>query len=112
MDWDQYGHCVKCHKNMLIDEVIEGKSQRRLTAEYTEKEFKLNDGSVMRVALCLKCADNIKPEDRNSIMECVIKGWDKETTDLVESSLYPNWTEYRKENYMKEYSKKTIVGDA
>ena len=79
---------------MLIEQVIDGKIQKRFTPEYTEKAYKLDDGTVMRVALCVQCANsNLK---LSKVMNCVIKGWDRETNKLVESSLFPEWTPEKK----------------
>lgn len=109
MDWDEYGHCCLCHRNMLIEQVIDGKIQKRFTPEYTEKSYKLDDGSLMRVALCLQCTSNITEEDNKKIMDCVVKGWDRETDKLVESPLFPEWTPDKKKQHMDVYSKRNIV---
>lgn len=110
IDYDLHGHCVNCHKNMIYDQVIDEKVQKRYAPDYTEKEFLLEDGSRMRVALCLTCANDIKPKDHKKIMDCVIKGWDKETDELVKSPLFPHWTQEHKDKHMEQYSKKKIVG--
>lgn len=109
MDWDEYGHCVLCHKNMLIDEVIDGRIQKRFTPEYTEKPYKLDDGTIMRVALCVECSNGITKKDNKKIMDCVIKGWDRETDKLVESPAYPEWTKEKKKEYMDVYKKRKIA---
>lgn len=108
IDYDLYGHCVICHKNMIIEQAIDGKIQKRYTPDYTEREFILNDGSIMRVAMCLKDAES--DIDSKNIMKCVINGWERETAEMVKSPLFPHWTEEKKNIYMEEYSKKEIVG--
>ena len=107
MDWDEYGHCVNCHKNMLIEQVIDNKLQKRFTPEYTAKAYNLDDGTVMRVALCVQCADS--DLKINNVMDCVVKGWDRETDKLVESPLFPEWTPEKKKQHMGVYGKRKIV---
>jgi hypothetical protein len=103
MDWDKYGHCVKCHKNMLIEQAIDGKVQQRFTTDYSETEYLLDDGSKMRVAICVDCKRGLTEKDIPKIMECVKKGWEVEVKDLK------HWSEEKKTNYIKTYSKKEIV---
>lgn len=107
MDWDEYGKCCNCHKDMLIEQVIDGKIQKRFTPEYTEKAYKLDDGTVMRVALCIQCANSDLKATK--VMDCVIKGWDRETDKLVESPLFPEWTPEKKKQHMDVYKKRKIV---
>lgn len=100
--FDKYGHCVNCHKNMLITQVVDQKEITRLTGEYTEVEYMLNDGSKMRVACCINCKDTIKDNNHPEIMDTVFKGWEKEIEKL-------NWSEQKKKAYFDEFSKKRIV---
>lgn len=101
--FDKYGHCVVCHSNMLIEEVIDGKLQKRFTPDYSETEYLLNDGSRMRVAICLACKDKITDKDSEGIMNCVIRGWENEVAD------FKHWSDERKKNYLDKFSKKKIV---
>lgn len=110
MDWDEHGHCVICHKNMIYEQIIDGKPQKRYAPDYTEKEFTLDDGSRMRVAMCLSDAEKLTPKDNKKVMDCVIKGWDRETDKLAESPLFPHWNKERKDKHMEVYRKKKIVG--
>ena len=100
---DRYGHCVMCHKNMLIEAVIDQKVQKRFTPDYSETEYLLDDGSKMRVAICEQCKINLLPKDENYIMKCVLEGWRAE----VEG--FNHWTREKKDNYMDRYSKRKIV---
>lgn len=108
IDYDLFGHCVICHKNMIIEQAIDGIVQKRYTPDYTERQFVLNDGSKMRVAMCLKDAE--AQIDAKQIMDCVINGWERETAEMVKSDLFPHWTPEKKEVYMNEYRKKEITG--
>lgn len=109
MDWDEYGHCVWCHKNMLVERVSDMKVIKMFTPDYDETEFLLNDGSRMRVAICKPCKANITDEDNQKIMACVIKGWQKEVDMLVKDEKRPDWTEERAEAHMDKYSSLQIV---
>lgn len=108
IDYDLFGHCIVCHKNMLFEQIIDGKAQMRFSPEYTEKEFILDDNSKMRVAMCREHASKVTKKDYKDIMKTVVKGWDKETDELVKSPNYPSWTQERKMKYMSEYEKKSI----
>ncbi len=111
IDYDLKGFCVWCHKNMIYEEVIDGRVQQRYAPDYTEKEFILDDGSRMRVAMCMADATAVKTKDHKKIMDCVIKGWDKETDDLVKDERFPHWTPEHKAKHMEQYSKKKIMGE-
>lgn len=102
MDYDCLGHCVKCHKNMLIEQVIDGQLIQRFIPDYTEEEFLLDNGSKMRVVMCKDCQFVLTEDDHDSIMQCVVKGWNKEMED-------GNWAENRKQNYRNDYFNLTIV---
>ena len=34
MEADKFGFCVKCHKNMIVEQIIDGRIQKRFTADY------------------------------------------------------------------------------
>jgi hypothetical protein len=105
IDFDLHGHCVKCHEDMSIVEIIDGKPERRLTGKYMEEEYLLNDGSNMRVAICKDCQGKLKDdeEERISIMTCVYTGWEHELKN------YSHWSNEKKVNHLKVYKKKAIV---
>jgi len=108
---DRYGHCVTCGKNMLIEQVIDGKSEERLSAEYEEVQYLLDDGSRMRVAICRKCKSEGKHDDTKKVMQTVVNGWKKEVDDLVADNKKPDWTKERGEKHMKKYSSLAIATD-
>ena len=103
MDFDKYGHCVMCHKNMLIEQSIDGRVQQRFTTDYSETEYLLDDGSKMRVAICIDCKKDLTDKDIPKIMDCVKKGWEVEVKDLK------HWSEERKKAHLDKYFKREIV---
>ena len=103
IDYDKYGHCCLCHKDMLIDQVIDGRVQKRFTADYTEKEYLLDDGTKMRVALCIDCAETAD-DNTKKIMQSVVRGWEEEVNE------FKHWDKEKKDNYLRRYSTLKIVG--
>jgi len=111
IDFDLFGHCIQCHKSMIIEEYIDGKMQQRLSGEYREAEYLLNTGSRMRVAMCVDCKEALEDteEEMKNIMDVVVKGWDIESDDLVSSKSKPHWTQEKKDKYMANQRKKKIL---
>ena len=103
IDYDKYGHCVFCHRYLIIERIIDGKIVEVNHPDYYEEEFLLNDGSRMRVAICRPCHSKITDKDHKDIMASVIKGW------VTEVQYLKNWTEKRRKDYIDRYSKKTIL---
>lgn len=102
---DEFGHCIICHKNMLIEQVIDGKAQKRFTPDYTESQFLLSDNSKMRVAICTDCKSTLTQEQENDIMASVIAGWQLQVDTLP-------WTDEKKQAHMDRYSALEIVFNA
>lgn len=100
---DRYGYCVKCHKCLLVNRVVDMKMEVMFTADHTETEFLLDDGSKMRVCLCQTCKDNLTDKDIPAIMESVIDGWKEEANQLT------NWSQEKKDKYIERYSKRKII---
>ncbi len=111
VDYDLYGHCILCHKSMITEQYIDGRTQRRLSGQYCETEYLLSTGSCMRVAMCVKCKDRLKDtkKERDGIMKTVVAGWDIESDDLVSDASKSNWTKEFKKKYMKDQRKKKIL---
>ena len=99
---DEFGKCVKCHKNLIMEKVINNEIKRVLTPDYSQIQLLLSDGSNMRVVMCLRCQDTYIEKDNKDIMESVIAGWEKELKEL------PHWSENKKDDYMKKYSQLKI----
>ena len=87
---------------MIIISVIDGKVQPRFIADHDETEYLLDDGSKMRVAVCKPCKAKLTDKDQDSIMASVVEGWRNEMRDV-------KWTQEKKDDYMKRYSKKKII---
>lgn len=102
MDFDKFGYCVLCGKNMLIEQVIGGKVERRFTAEHGEMEVLLDDGSRMRICMCKKCKVKVSKKDFSRIMDKVKNGWKNEIEDL-------KWTAEKKQKYFDRYGSLEIV---
>lgn len=98
MDYDCFGHCVKCHKNMLIEQVVDGELIQRFTPDYSEEEFLLDNGSRMRVVICKDCQKSLTENDYNKIMQCVINGWKKEIENNPDK-----WDRDKKKKYQDDY---------
>ena len=99
---DKYAHCVRCEKNMLETQFVDGKIQPRLSPDYREAQYLLDDGTKMRVALCIQCKAGLTVEDEPEIMDCVYNGWVEETKAL-------KWGKEKREKYLKEYKKRKII---
>lgn len=106
---DRFGHCVVCHKAMIITQIIDEKEQVRFTPDYDTTQFLLDNGSMMKVAICKSCKNDVTENDYNIIMEAVINGWDLETRYLVKDPKKSLWDEARRKKYMDEYSKRKII---
>lgn len=112
-DYDCYGFCVLCHKKLLESTLIKGTLVEYFTAEKCEMEFKLNDGSKMRVTICASCKDSYNSEQHDPlIMDSVKRGWDQECNQLVLDESKPNFTQEWKEKHMEVYYKKEIVKES
>ena len=105
---DSFGCCVVCHKSMLIEEVIGGKVEKRFTHEYVEGEFLLDDGSKMRVAMCLDCKGKYSGTDKEKsyIMDCVKAGWKKEPPNMKD------WSAEKTKAYNEKYDNLNIVSSS
>lgn len=100
---DTYGHCTRCHKDLITDRVINGEVKKWFLPEYGQIELLLSDGSKMRVVMCLPCQEKYKdtPKEHDEVMECVMAGWEKEIEQL-------KWNKKKKDEYLDKYSKLKI----
>ena len=99
---DRFGHCVKCHRNLIYEQIIGDKPVSRFDTDYSEAEYLLDDGSKMRVAICKPCKETLSEEDNVSIMDCIKAGWTEEVEKL-------NWTAEKKQVHLDRYSKLEII---
>ena len=104
IDYDCWGHCCKCHRDLTLTQVIDSVPTKRLSVDYDETEYLLDNGSKMRVAICKQCKDTLNGKDEPEIMACVKRGWKKELESLH------HWSEEKKSAYMEKYGKLKIVG--
>ena len=106
VDYDKYGHCVKCHKWMIVDRLIEGKIESMFSPEYAETEYFMSDGSRMRVAMCKTCKAGLNEDDSVDVMDSVYRGWETEVNELK------HWPEEKKVSHLKRYKELGIVCDS
>lgn len=109
---DKYGHCVLCHRNLIVERVSDGKVIHMFTPDKEETEFLLDDGSKMRVCVCRPCKMTIDFNDKktcDNIMEAVVNGWQAEVDTLVADEKRPEWDGKRAKEHMKVYGEKKIL---
>lgn len=109
LDRDKFGHCVRCHKYLIREVIDRGKVIKAPTSDSDSEVFFLNNYTNMRVSICSKCKQNLKEEDFEYIMDAIIKGWDWETTQLVNDSKKELWNENKKKSYMDKHRLIKIV---
>lgn len=112
-DIDRYAHCINCHRNLLRIQVVDQREQVLLSPEHNEELFQLNDGSQMRVCLCLSCKPTLNLNDskiHEEIMNKVFEGWKAEVELLVNDPKKEKWTKESGLAYLNEYKKKAILG--
>ena len=107
--YDVFGHCVKCHKNMLIWQIIDNVPVNRFKPDYSETTFLLDNGTKMRVAICKSCKENLNEGDNKEIMRSVVDGWKHEVETYVKQG---KWDEDKKNNYLRDYQDLAIVTNA
>ena len=105
---DKFGHCVICHKNLLVEQYVDNKFILRFTPDYDESMFFLNDASKMRVAICKPDKAKLTENDFDYIMECVFQGWLLE----LEENKTGHWSKEKKDRFIQVYKKKRIVAKA
>lgn len=78
---DKYGHCVICHKNLILPRVVGGEQVMMFTAQFDQTEFVISNNSRMVVCMCKKCKSKVDLSDSDThkiIMNTVKLGWDGE----------------------------------
>jgi len=109
INYDKYGHCALCHKDLRITQMTSDGAVEVFTPEHGEINFLLNDGSTMRVCICKPCQAVGVEDKQEEIMDSVYKGWYMETMYLVEDKSKSEWTEEKRLDYLSRYSEKEIV---
>jgi hypothetical protein len=69
----EYGLCLVCEKKITDDCMV--CASKKPNSDYTEVHLKLNNGSLMPVAVCTDCKDKVFYKDRKAVMEAVRQGW-------------------------------------
>lgn len=114
IDYDKYGHCIMCHIDMNEERVADGQVIKMLSPKYIEKEYLLNDGSRMRVAMCNKCYSHLKDneDEYDIVMGNVYRGWEHETNLYVKKRFKGKtgiWNKEKQKQYLKKMKKYKIV---
>ena len=71
VDYDKFGHCVKCHAKVVREKVVTGPDGKLMvkamfTKDRREHELEMSDGSKMRVCMCQGCLDMLTDSDMAS----------------------------------------------
>lgn len=101
-EYDRFGTCILCSKNMIIEQVIDNKVQWRFTADCDDIEVVLSDTSKMRVCVCKQCKPSFDDSKFDAVMLKVYKGWEHEIENY-------KWTKEQKSNYLTRYGQLKIV---
>ena len=109
VDFDKYGHCSLCHKDLRIKQMTSDGPVEVFTPEHDEINFLLNDSSTMRVCVCKSCQAEGIDDKQEEIMDSVYKGWYMETMYLVEDKKKTEWTEEKRLKYLNNYANKELV---
>jgi hypothetical protein len=88
---------------MIEDKMINGRMQTVFTAQRGEVEYLLDDGSKMRVAMCIDDIAKLDGTETEYIMSAVKRGWQHEL------ETYSKWGQDQKDKYMERYGKLVIV---
>ena len=110
IDYSFPGLCSLCHKEIAefagSRQVADGVFRpiiTRIKGIAREVDFKLDDGSSMRIAMCKTCEEAFVPEDTQPLMESEINGWQHEVSEVVA------WGDSKKRRHMKVYAKRHII---
>jgi hypothetical protein len=104
VDFDCFGHCVKCHRDLIQTQIIDSVPTKRFSVDYDETEYELDNGSKMRVAICKPCKAKLTEKDSPEVMACVKRGWKKEIEQL-------DWSDKKKADYSLKYDNLNIVSE-
>jgi hypothetical protein len=88
---------------MIEDKMINGRMQTVFTAQRGEVEYILDDGSKMRVAMCIDDIAKLDGTETDYVMGAVKRGWQHEL------ETYSPWSQDQKDKYIEKYGKLEIV---
>lgn len=86
MGVDKYGHCIICHRDMILNRVVGGKSVPMFHTDHDHTEFVINNKSKLVVCMCKICKSTIDLHDENvqkDVMKSVLNGWKMEQETLI-----------------------------
>lgn len=75
---DKFGNCCVCHRNLVVNKVIGGKVESTWHPDKDDAYMKLNQGSLMPIAICKPCKHSVDMTDplvHTQIMQAVNNGW-------------------------------------
>lgn len=113
--YDKPGYCALCH-NQIADQdtcdrdnyprqgLLRGQKFWVLRPDFELATFELNDGSLMRVALCTKCKATMTADQVDDVMESVRMGWKYE----LETCMKLN--EAERSEHVEKHKKLEIAG--
>lgn len=100
--YDKYGHCVLCHKYLIVEKIADGEVVKMFSGEHDEDEYMMNDGARIRITICKKCKCKNYEGKMDDITKSIIKGWQVEVNHL-------DWPEERKKSHMERYKSKKLI---
>lgn len=110
---DKFGNCVYCHRQLVKNMVIGGKVTGILDAEASDSFFKLDNGSILVVPICMPCKENIDLNDHaihEEIMKEVQNGWELEIHHMREhTEHFKDFTPEKEQELRDIHSKYKIV---
>lgn len=101
LDYDKFGHCTICSKNLVSEVAINGKIESRFTPDFNEVKLILSDNSKMRVCMCSECKNNFSQDKYVGVMNKVKKAWEMEVDKL-------NWDDQRKSSHIERMNQLSI----
>ena len=109
---DRYGHCIFCHRNLIVQRVIDNKVTFIFLPDKDSTQFLLDDGSKCDVCICKTCKKDIDFSDdkvKEQVMEAIINGWEKEVADSVADESKKKWTPEFGKQYLDTYRQRKII---
>lgn len=127
---DQVGHCVKCHKNLIVwtivnidntgtGELISRAGEKKAyrvkmpSPLYDLNDFALSDGSIMTCCMCKSCKAKLSADDHDDIFNTVFNGWQAEFAYMEKNQkLYPDFSPQKAKDHLEIQANKRILFNA
>lgn len=111
---DKFGNCCTCHRNLVINKVIGGEIQGTWHPDKDDVYMKLNQGSLMPIAICKPCKNSLDLTDsivHTQIMEAVHNGWMLEIDYMKQNpDKFKDFTPEKEKSLKDMYSELSITG--